>query len=227
MTANIRVAERKCYINGRFVDGRKQFPKINPVDGTVVAQVHEADRAMVDEAVRAAKAALKGPWGKMALQARVDLLRKVAEGIDKRFDDFVAAEVADTGKPVSLASHLDIPRGAANFRVLCRHRAHLRHRILLARYAGRQGRGQLRDAQAPGRGRRDRALEPAAAAAHLEARPRARLRQHGRGQAVRGNALDRDAARRGHARSRSPAGRVQRRARLRPRFGGRIHHDSP
>src|SRR2546425_1415825 len=117
MNANIKVAERKCYINGRFVGSGKQFAKINPVDGSVVAQVHEADRAMVDEAVRSAKAALKGPWGRMALQARVDLLRKVAEGIEKRFDDFVAAEVADTGKPVSLASHLDIPRGAANFRV--------------------------------------------------------------------------------------------------------------
>ncbi|MGC2519755.1 MAG: 2-hydroxymuconic semialdehyde dehydrogenase [Burkholderiales bacterium] len=117
MNANVKVAERKCYINGQFVGSKKQFTKINPVDGSVVAQVHEADRAMVDEAVRAARAALKGPWGKMALQARVDLLRKVAEGIERRFDDFLAAEVADTGKPVSLASHLDVPRGAANFRV--------------------------------------------------------------------------------------------------------------
>src|SRR5512142_1142742 len=117
MDANLKVAELKCYINGRFVASSKQFAKINPVDGTVVAQVHEADRAMVDEAVRAAKAALKGPWGTMPLQARVDLLRKVADGIDKRFDEFVRAEVADTGKPVSLASHLDIPRGAANFRI--------------------------------------------------------------------------------------------------------------
>ena len=30
------------------------------------------------------------------------------------FDDFLAAEMADTGKPKSLASHIDIPRGAAN-----------------------------------------------------------------------------------------------------------------
>ncbi len=118
MTANIKVAERKCYINGQFVGSGRQFAKINPVDGTVVAQVHEADRAMVDAAVRAARAALKGPWGRMALQARVDLLRKIAEGIEKRFDDFLQAEVADTGKPVSLASHLDVPRGAANFRVV-------------------------------------------------------------------------------------------------------------
>jgi aminomuconate-semialdehyde/2-hydroxymuconate-6-semialdehyde dehydrogenase len=117
MNANTKVVERKCYVNGEFVGSKKQFTKVNPVDGTVVAQVHEADKAMVDAAVKAAKAALKGPWGKMPLQARVDLMRKVADGIEKRFDEFVAAEVADTGKPVSLASHLDIPRGAANFRI--------------------------------------------------------------------------------------------------------------
>src|SRR5439155_1696846 len=70
MTANIKVAERKCYINGQFVGSGRQFAKINPVDGTVVAQVHEADRAMVDAAVRGARDALKGPWGRMALQAR-------------------------------------------------------------------------------------------------------------------------------------------------------------
>ena len=117
MNAKTQVQERKNYIDGRFVGSARQFTKTNPVDGTIVATVHEADRSMVDEAVRAARAALKGPWGRMPLQERVDLLRKIAAGIERRFDDFLAAEVADTGKPVSLASHLDIPRGAANFRI--------------------------------------------------------------------------------------------------------------
>src|SRR5260221_3394616 len=98
MTANIKVAERKCYIDGQFVGSGRQFAKINPVDGTVVAQVHEADRAMVDAAVRSAKGALKGPWCRMALQARVDLLRKVADGIGKRFDDFLQAGVDGFGQ---------------------------------------------------------------------------------------------------------------------------------
>ena len=105
------------YVNGRFVASSRQFTKTSPVDGTIVAIAHEADRGTVDAAVQAARAALKGPWGRMPLQERVDMLRGIAEGIEKRFDDFVAAEVADTGKPVSLASHLDIPRGAANFRI--------------------------------------------------------------------------------------------------------------
>ena len=41
----------------------------------------------------------------------------MADEINRRFDDFLAAEMADTGKPKSLASHIDIPRGAANFKV--------------------------------------------------------------------------------------------------------------
>ena len=117
MNAETQIQERKNYIDGRFVGSARQFTKLSPVDGTAVAIAHEADRAMVDAAVRAARAALKGPWGRMPLQERVDLLRNIAAGIENRFDDFLAAEVADTGKPVSLASHLDIPRGAANFRI--------------------------------------------------------------------------------------------------------------
>jgi len=53
----------------------------------------------------------------MTLPQRVELLYAVADGINRRFDDFLAAEMADTGKPHVLASHVDIPRGAANFKV--------------------------------------------------------------------------------------------------------------
>jgi aminomuconate-semialdehyde/2-hydroxymuconate-6-semialdehyde dehydrogenase len=45
------------------------------------------------------------------------MLHAVAREIDRRFDDFLDAEVNDTGKPRSVASHVDIPRGAANFRI--------------------------------------------------------------------------------------------------------------
>ena len=42
---------------------------------------------------------------------RANLLHKVADGIDKRFEDFVAAEVADTGRPEHQARTLDVFRG--------------------------------------------------------------------------------------------------------------------
>ena len=53
----------------------------------------------------------------MSVVGRAELLHAVADEINRRFDDFLAAELADTGKPRSLASHIDIPRGAANFKV--------------------------------------------------------------------------------------------------------------
>jgi aminomuconate-semialdehyde/2-hydroxymuconate-6-semialdehyde dehydrogenase len=104
------------YINGRFVRGSREFPDVNPADGSVVAQVSEADRAQVNEAVGAARSALHAEWGQFSVPKRAALLQKVADGIEARFQEFVTAEVMDTGKPVSLASRIDIPRGAANFR---------------------------------------------------------------------------------------------------------------
>lgn len=105
------------FINGQFVASSKTFEKFNPVDNSLVGLVHEASKADVDAAVQAAKAALDGPWGKMKIMERADILHAIADGIMRRFDEFVAAEIADTGKPYHLASHLDIPRGAANFKV--------------------------------------------------------------------------------------------------------------
>ncbi|MCH7637567.1 MAG: 2-hydroxymuconic semialdehyde dehydrogenase [Proteobacteria bacterium] len=106
----------KNYVAGQFVTSKKQFDDINPVDGSLVGRVHEADKATVDDAVAAAREALQGPWGMLTVADRTALLEKVADGIDARFDDFVAAEIADTGKPLSQASTLDIPRGSANLR---------------------------------------------------------------------------------------------------------------
>ena len=105
------------YIDGQFVGGKRDFADVNPADGTVVAQVSEADQGLVDEAVRAACKALQGKWGRLGIRGRAALLHKVADAIEARFDSFVGAEVSDTGKPVALASKLDVPRAAANFRV--------------------------------------------------------------------------------------------------------------
>jgi aminomuconate-semialdehyde/2-hydroxymuconate-6-semialdehyde dehydrogenase len=105
------------YIAGKFVRGKREFADVNPADGSVIAQVSEADEGLVDDAVRAARKALGGEWGRFGIRERATLLHKVADAIEARFDAFVAAEVADTGKPLTLASRLDVPRAAANFRV--------------------------------------------------------------------------------------------------------------
>ena len=104
------------YIDGQFVRGASEFADVNPADGSVIAQVSEADRDLVDRAVQSARNALNHEWGRSSVRERAKCLRKVADAIESRFDCFVAAEVADTGKPISLASKLDVPRAAANFR---------------------------------------------------------------------------------------------------------------
>jgi len=104
------------YVDGRFVRGNNEFADVNPADGSVVAQVSEASAELVDEAVAAARQTLRGEWEHFGVRERAAMMYKVAEGIEKRFDCFVQAEIADTGKPIALASRLDIPRGAANFR---------------------------------------------------------------------------------------------------------------
>ncbi|QGN54009.1 2-hydroxymuconic semialdehyde dehydrogenase [Novosphingobium sp. Gsoil 351] len=100
----------------RGSDG-KTFANVNPATGQHIGLVHEASKADVDAAVAAAKTALNGPWGRMTTAERIKLITAVAAEIERRSEDFLEAEVADTGKPRHVASHIDIPRGAANFRM--------------------------------------------------------------------------------------------------------------
>jgi aminomuconate-semialdehyde/2-hydroxymuconate-6-semialdehyde dehydrogenase len=105
------------FINGEFRDSAQRFAKHSPVNNRQVALVAEASQADVNDAVRAAKAALAGPWGKMTMAERVELLYAVANEMQRRFDDFVAAESEDTGMPGHFSKHVFVPRGAANFKV--------------------------------------------------------------------------------------------------------------
>jgi aminomuconate-semialdehyde/2-hydroxymuconate-6-semialdehyde dehydrogenase len=109
--------EFKHFINGQFVASSNgaTFENRAPVDNSLIGMVSEATIEDVDAAVKAAKQALKGPWGKMTQDQRTTLLNKVANRINDRFEDFLTAECLDTGKPRSIATHIDIPRGAANF----------------------------------------------------------------------------------------------------------------
>ncbi len=109
--------EFKHFINGAFVASAKTFENRCPSDDSLIGTVYEAGRDEVNAAVGAAQAALRGPWGKMSVNDRVALLYKVADRINARFEDFVEAESRDTGKPKSLARHIDVPRGAANFKI--------------------------------------------------------------------------------------------------------------
>lgn len=107
------------YIDGAFTEGTsgRTFENRDPTDGSLIGIVHEGGPAEVDAACRAAHRALSGDWAAMPTHDRLDLLIGVADAINARFSDFLEAECRDTGKPTELARTIDIPRGAANFKV--------------------------------------------------------------------------------------------------------------
>nr|WP_281301040.1 MULTISPECIES: 2-hydroxymuconic semialdehyde dehydrogenase [unclassified Iodidimonas] len=104
------------FIDGDYRDSARHFDDINPATGEKVAIVSEAGEGDVADAVAAARAAMNGPWGDSTVEDRASLLHKVADGIIARLDDFVAAEMADTGKPLMSAKMGEIPRAAEQFR---------------------------------------------------------------------------------------------------------------
>jgi aminomuconate-semialdehyde/2-hydroxymuconate-6-semialdehyde dehydrogenase len=104
------------FIDGKATPpGKRSFEKRNPATGAVISAVDEADCATVEAAVAAARRALRGPWARATEAERSAVLRRIADGIMRRSDEFVRAEMLDTGKPRRELAHLDVPRGAANF----------------------------------------------------------------------------------------------------------------
>ncbi|MBM7367209.1 2-hydroxymuconic semialdehyde dehydrogenase [Gordonia hydrophobica] len=106
------------FVDGAFVepDPAHAFDAVDPATGVAYARVHEADEQIVDRAVRAARRSLADGWANRSVGDRAAILRRAADLIEERFDDFVAAELADTGKPVTQARSLDVARAPMNFR---------------------------------------------------------------------------------------------------------------
>jgi aminomuconate-semialdehyde/2-hydroxymuconate-6-semialdehyde dehydrogenase len=107
------------FIDGKFEESisGKFYDNFNPATGKVISQVALGANEDVDKAVEAASNAMHGEWANMKINDRIALLYALANEIDSRFDEFLEAETLDTGKPYTIARHIDIPRGAANFKV--------------------------------------------------------------------------------------------------------------
>ncbi|KAA2286094.1 aldehyde dehydrogenase [Arenimonas fontis] len=86
-----------------------------PATGQAFACCPDGDAADVDAAVAAARAAFPA-WSGLAAGERAAWLEKLAAALESRLDEFAAAESRDSGKPLSLARTLDIPRAVANLR---------------------------------------------------------------------------------------------------------------
>ena len=86
---------------------------INPANGEVVESFEYAGPAEVDAAVRAARSAF-GEWSGAAPVERSEALRKLAERMQSRAEEYVAAETRQSGKPLRLSREFDVPGSIDN-----------------------------------------------------------------------------------------------------------------
>ena len=106
------------FIAGRYVSGSqgKTFDSINPATGKVLATVALGTADDIDKAAQAAHEAFEtGPWPRMSIKERADILHKVAALIMENKERLALAETMDNGKPISESRDGDIPRAAKNF----------------------------------------------------------------------------------------------------------------
>jgi 5-carboxymethyl-2-hydroxymuconic-semialdehyde dehydrogenase len=111
------LALQRHYIDGAFRASRTggTFESRNPATNEVVALAADGQPADVDDAVGAARRAFdEGPWPRLPASDRAGVLRRIADLIRERADDFIRVEVLDTGVPISQARGL-AARAAQNF----------------------------------------------------------------------------------------------------------------
>ena len=111
------MTEIKNYINGSFLtpSNGNYIDNVDPSRGVVYSKIPDSTAPDVEEAVKAAKKAFP-VWSNMPKEERSAIMIKVADIIESRLDEFAAAESLDNGKPVSLATAVDIPRAISNFK---------------------------------------------------------------------------------------------------------------
>lgn len=105
------------YINGQLQPAISGgwLDNYEPATGQVYGRLPDSTAADVAAATIAAKAAFPA-WAKTPVGERARLLSRLADLIERDLDKLAAAESRDQGKPVALATRMDIPRAVDNFR---------------------------------------------------------------------------------------------------------------
>ncbi len=94
---------RQMLIDGKWVDAAsgKKFETRNPATGDLLATVAEGDAEDINRAVVAARRAFEGPWSKVKPFERQNLLLKLAELVEKNFEELSQLDTLDMGAPIS------------------------------------------------------------------------------------------------------------------------------
>jgi aldehyde dehydrogenase (NAD+) len=79
------------------------LPVIDPSVGEEVAEIARGTARDIDAAVKAARAAREGVWGRMAPLERGRLLMRLSRAVEENHERLAKAEAVDTGKPMKQA----------------------------------------------------------------------------------------------------------------------------
>jgi aldehyde dehydrogenase (NAD+) len=91
------------FIAGKRIEGEDTIPVLNPSDGAEIGRLARGGADEIDAAVRAAQAALEGPWGRMSATERGRLLTKLAGLVARDAERLAQLESMDVGKPIRQA----------------------------------------------------------------------------------------------------------------------------
>lgn len=105
------------YINGQLIAplSEEYIENFDPSRGLIYSQIPDSTEQDVALAVEAAQKAYPN-WSNTSIEERSSIMIKIANIIESRLEEFALAESLDNGKPVSLASHVDIPRAISNLK---------------------------------------------------------------------------------------------------------------
>jgi aldehyde dehydrogenase (NAD+) len=94
---------RKLLIDGKFVAAisGETFPSFNPSTGEIVARLALAGPADVDAAVAAARRAFEGPWARFKPSERQAVLLKLADLVEREFDELAMLDTLEMGRPIT------------------------------------------------------------------------------------------------------------------------------
>ncbi|MGN6701535.1 MAG: aldehyde dehydrogenase family protein [Burkholderiaceae bacterium] len=84
-------------------DSRQVIPVVDPSDGQPFAEIARGNGRDIDLAVRAAREAFDGTWGRLTAAERGRLLAKLSAALVERAEEFAQIEARDCGKPLKQA----------------------------------------------------------------------------------------------------------------------------
>ena len=92
--------KEKCYIDGKWVEGKTTIDVTNPVDESVIASIPKLGAAETKQAILAAQRAQK-EWAKKPAKERSGILRKWFNLMMENQEDLAQIMTAEQGKPLA------------------------------------------------------------------------------------------------------------------------------